>query len=151
MDNIDNARSYHWNREDYMKGPHHSHEGMTPLKTKQMLLRMPTTECLLNTTLHGKFTIVRSDFSWFGPSLSHTSLMTVLKFFGVQNICIDSFQRFLNAPIEFTADGPTASMQTRKRGVPMSHSISNLLGKVLLLTMDFAVNQKTNGLFQVLY
>jgi len=125
----------------------HRHERMAPVMTKQTILRMAATECLLNTTLHGKFTIVRSDFSWFGPSLSHTSLITVLKFFGVQKIWIDFFQRFLNSPIKFTADGPTASVQTRERGVPISHSISDLLGEALLFTMDFAVNQKTNGLF----
>jgi len=146
-DDIDDARSYDEDNETDIEELGHRHEGTTPVKTKQTLLRMATTECLLNTTLHGKFTIVRSDFSWFGPSLSHTSLITVLKFFGVQKIWIDFFQRFLNAPIKFTADGPTASVQTRKRGVPMSHSISDLLGEVLLFTMDFAVNQKTNGLF----
>jgi len=73
--------------------------------------------------------------------------MTVLKSFGVQNIWIDFYQLFLNAPIKFSVDSPTTSMQTRKCGVPMSHSISNLLGQVLFFTMDFAVNQKTNGLF----
>jgi len=146
-DDIDDARSYDEDNETDMEELDRRHEGTTPVKTKQTLLRMATTECLLNTTLHGKFTIVRSDFSWFGPSLSHTSLITVLKFFGVRDIWIDFFQRFLNAPIKFTADGPTASVQTRKRGVPMSHSISDLLGEVLLFTMDFAVNQKTNGLF----
>jgi len=146
-DNIDDARSYDEDNETDMEELGHRHEGTTPVETKQTLLRMATTECLLNTTLHGKFTIVRSDFSWFGPSLSHTSLITVLKFFGVQKIWIEFFQRFLNSPIKFTIDGPTASVQTRKRGVPISHSISDLLGEVLLFTMDFAVNQKTNGLF----
>jgi len=146
-DNIDDARSYDEDDETDMEELSDRHKETTPVKTNQTLLRMAATECLLNTTLHGKFTIVRSDFSWFGPSLSHTSLLTVLKFFGVQKIWIDFFQRFLNSPIKFTADGPTASVQTRKRGVPMSHSISNLLGEVLLFTMDFAVNQKTNGLF----
>ena len=164
-DNIDDVRSYNENNEtdieesDYETDIEESdnetdieewdrrHERTTPVKTKQTLLRMATTECLLNTTLHGKFTILRSDFSWFGPSLSHTSLITVMRFFGVQEIWIDFFQRFLNAPIKFSADGPTAFVQTRKRGVPISHSISDLLGEVLLFTMDFAVNQKTNGLF----
>ncbi|PWW76965.1 hypothetical protein C7212DRAFT_278870 [Tuber magnatum] len=146
-DDLDHTRSYDDDNEDDAEESDHQHTRATPVKTKQTLLRMVTTECLLNTTLHGKFTIVRSDFSWFGPGLSHTSLVTVLKFFGVPKIWIDFFQRFLNAPVKFSADGPTATVQTRRRGVPMSHSISDLLGEVLLFTMDFAVNQKTNGLF----
>ncbi|RPA89133.1 hypothetical protein L873DRAFT_1723179 [Choiromyces venosus 120613-1] len=146
-DRIDQARSYDEDNVDDMENLGPQHEKTTPVKTKQTLLRMATTECLLNTALHGKFTIVRSDFSWFGPGLSHTSLVTVLKFFGVQKIWIDFFQCFLNAPIKFITDGPTATVQTRKRGVPISHSISELLGEVLLFTMDFAVNQKAGGLF----
>jgi len=146
-DDIDNAHSYDEDNEDDIEGLYHQDERVTPVKTKQTFLRMATPECLLNTILHEKFTIVRSDFSWFGPSLSHTLLMTVLKSFGVQKIWIDFFQRFLNNPIKFTADGPTASVQIRKRRVPMSHSISDLFGEVLLFTMDFAVNQKTNGLY----
>lgn len=120
---------------------------LSPTGTKQSLLHIVTTECLLNTMLHNTFTAVRSDFAWFGPSLSHSSLITVLEFFGVPEIWLTFFQKFLSAPLRFVSDGPSAAIQVRKCGVPISHSLSDLLGEVLLFCMDYAVNQRADGLF----
>lgn len=122
-------------------------EGMSPTATKQFLLHIVTTECLLNKILHDTFTAVRSDFTWFGPSLPHSSLITVLKFFGVSETWLSFFQKFLSAPLIFAGDGPSATIQVRKRGVPMSHSLSDVFGEVLLFCMDYTVNQRADGLF----
>lgn len=119
----------------------------SPVEIKQSLLHILTTECLLNTTWHNKFTVVRSDFSWFGPSLSHTSIIAALSFFGVGDTWLTFFQKFLSAPLKFVADGPSATIQVRKCGVPVSHSLSDLFGEVLLFCMDYAVNQRADGLF----
>ena len=51
-----------------------------PLETKQSLLHLLITESLLATRLHGEFTVIRSDFKWFGPSLPHSSIFAVLRF-----------------------------------------------------------------------
>ncbi|KAG0605524.1 hypothetical protein M758_9G065900 [Ceratodon purpureus] len=120
---------------------------VTAVGIKQSLLHILTTECLFNTTIHDKFTVVRSDFAWFGPSLPHSSIMTALRFFGVPEVWLTFFQKFLSAPLEFRSDGPMAAPQIRKRGVPMSHSLSGLFGEVLLFCMDYAVNQRADGLF----
>lgn len=120
---------------------------LSPTQNKQSLLHIVTTECLLNTILHNKFTAVRSDFSWFGPSLPHPSIITTLRFFGVPEIWLTFFQKFLSAPLRFVSDGPSAAIQVRKCGVPMSHSLSDLFGEVLLFPMDYAVNQRADGLF----
>lgn len=120
---------------------------LSPTGTKQSLLHIMTTECLLNTVLHNRFTAVRSDFAWFGPSLSHSSLITVLEFFGVSKTWLTFFQKFLSAPLRFSSDGPSAAIQVRKCGVPISHSLSDLFGEVLLFCMDYAVNQRADGLF----
>lgn len=120
---------------------------MSPTETKQSLLHIVTTECLLNTMLHNTFTAVRSDFAWFGPSLPHSSIITALRFFGVAEIWLTFFQKFLSAPLIFTGDGPSAATQIRKCGVPIDHSLSDMFGEVLLFCMDYAVNQRTDGLF----
>lgn len=120
---------------------------LSPTQNKQSLLHIVTTECLLNTMLHNRFTVVRSDFSWFGPSLPHPSIITTLRFFGVAEIWLTFFQKFLSAPLRFITDGPSAAIQVRKCGVPMSHSMSDLFGEVLLFPMDYAVNQHADGLF----
>ena len=119
----------------------------TAVGIKQALLHILTTECLFNTTLHNEFTVMRSDFAWFGPSLPHSSILTALRFFGVPEVWLTFFQKFLSAPLKCVSDGPSAAPQIRKRGIPMSHSLGDCFGEVLLFCMDYAVNQRADGLF----
>lgn len=118
-----------------------------PLETKHSLLHLLITESLLATRLHGKFTVIRSDFKWFGASLPHTTIFTVLRFFDVSETWIEFFALFLEAPLRFAQDGPRGEVKTRVRGEPMPHALSDVFGEVLLFCMDYAVNQKTSGSF----
>jgi hypothetical protein len=120
---------------------------MSPIATKQSLLHLLITESIIHNRLHGEFTVVRSDFKWFGPSLPHGTILAVLHFFGVQDDWLQFFKRFLECPLKFVHDGPEAKVHIRQRGVPMSHSISEFLGESLLFCMDYAVNQHANGSF----
>ncbi|PYH99652.1 hypothetical protein BO71DRAFT_394130 [Aspergillus ellipticus CBS 707.79] len=117
------------------------------LDTKHSLLHLLITESLLYTSLHGQFTVLRSDFKWFGPSLAHTTILTVLEYFGVPQNWLNFFQTFLETPIKFVQDGPDGSKQIRQRGVPMSHALSDCFGEAVLFCMDFAVNQSTDGAY----
>lgn len=85
--------------------------------------------------------MVRSDFKWFGPSLPHSTMLAVLKFFNVSDDWIDFFRRVLEAPMKF-ADGP---IQVRRRGTPISGPLSVMLGETTLFILDFAFNQLTDG------
>ncbi|KAJ3151838.1 hypothetical protein HDU89_001887 [Geranomyces variabilis] len=87
----------------------------------------------------------QTDFKWFGPSLSHTAIKSVLKFFGVTDIWLAFFETFLKAPMRFLGDGPNGEIRVRQRGVPMSHMLSSLFGEAVLFCLDFAVNEATNG------
>ncbi|OCL05327.1 hypothetical protein AOQ84DRAFT_99330 [Glonium stellatum] len=120
-------------------------ETKAPISIKQSMLRLATTEMHINTKIYGEFTILQSDFKWFGPSLPHSTILTVLKFFGVQDKWLGFFKKFLTSPLVFTQDGSGAEPQTRKRGIPMSHVLSDALGEAVLFCLDFAVNQRTNG------
>lgn len=115
------------------------------LDTKHSLLHLLITESLIHKNYHGEFTAVRSDYQWFGPSLSHVTILTVLKYFGVPEMWLNFFKVFLEAPLKFVQDGPTATTQIRKRGVPMSHTLSDVFGESVLFCMDYAVNQQTEG------
>ncbi|KAJ5561658.1 reverse transcriptase [Penicillium sp. DV-2018c] len=117
------------------------------LGTKHSLLHLLITESIIHKHQRGEFTAVRSDFEWFGPSMPHATLLTVMKFFGVSELWLKFFRVFLEAPLKFAQDGPDASVQVRKRGIPMSHTLGDCLGECVLFCMDYAVNQATDGSF----
>ncbi|KAG5636630.1 hypothetical protein H0H81_007371 [Sphagnurus paluster] len=118
----------------------------SPAAIKQKLLHIMTTECQLNSTVHGSHAAILSDLEWFGPSLPHASILTILKFFGIPSDWCSFFERFLAAPLRFKQD-PEDQPRIRKRGTPISYAISVLCGEAVLFGMDFAVNQRTDGLF----
>jgi hypothetical protein len=117
----------------------------SPLETKQAMLRLVTTELMVNTKIYGSSLVWQSDFKWHGPSLPHDTIFTVLEFFGVPAKWLRFFKKFLEAPLVFAQDGPEAEVHIRRRGVPMSHMISDTLSEVVLFCLDFAVNKRTQG------
>jgi hypothetical protein len=119
----------------------------SPIEVKQNLLHLLITEALLAKHLRPDVShaVIRSDFEWFGPSLPHSTIFAVLKFFGVDELWLGFFHRFLEAPLRFTQDGLEGQYHLRRRGVPMSHALSDVFGEVILFVMDFAVNAATNS------
>jgi hypothetical protein len=115
------------------------------LATKQSMLRLLTTELLLNTKLYGEFVVVQSDFQWFGPSLPHDTILAVMKFFGVPENWLRFFKKFLEVPVVFTQDGPDGKAHIRMCGIPNSHVLSDALSEAVLFCLDFAVTRRTNG------
>ncbi|KAJ3017745.1 hypothetical protein HKX48_003398 [Thoreauomyces humboldtii] len=118
------------------------------IEAKQAILHTIVCESILADVLDKSgdgLVVLQTDFRWFGPSLSHTTIAAVLEFFGVSDVWLSFFNKFLSAPLRFRQDGPNGQVRTRKRGVPISHSVSNFLGEAVLFTLDFAVNEATNG------
>ena len=120
--------------------------GSKPVDTKQKLLHVLATECQLNTQLHNKHAVVCSDFEWFGPSLPHASIITILEFFGVTTEWLDFFKKWLAAPLRFVDVDNNEGVRVRKRGTPFNYTLSTLCGEAVLFVMDFAVNQASDGL-----
>ncbi|EED21555.1 conserved hypothetical protein [Talaromyces stipitatus ATCC 10500] len=117
------------------------------IETKHSLLHLLITESIIHNRLRGQFTVIRSDFKWFGPSLPHGTLLAVLKFFGVPQDWLDFFKKFLECPLKFVQDGPQPAVRIRKRGIPISHTLSDVFGEAILFCMDYAVNQHADGAF----
>ena len=117
-----------------------------PVATKKELLHVLATECQLNMQLHHKHAVVCSDFEWFGPSLPHTSILTVLEFFGVTAEWLDFFKKWLAAPLRFVDVDNNDGVKVRKRGTPFNYTLSALCGEAVMFVMDFAVNQVSDGL-----
>jgi hypothetical protein len=111
----------------------------------QSVLHTLATEIIMKTRLGEDICAVRSDFAWFGPSLSHSTMFAVLEFFNVSERWIGFFRRALEAPMKFVEDGPDALVQIRKRGTPISGPLSDMLGETVLFCLDFAFNSYTDG------
>ena len=62
---------------------------------KHSLLHLLSTEIVLNSRLHKNMCIIRSDFKRFGPSLAHSTIFAVLKFFGVSPKWLGFFRNAL--------------------------------------------------------
>ncbi|KAL1920363.1 uncharacterized protein VTP21DRAFT_740 [Calcarisporiella thermophila] len=92
-----------------------------------------------------KFTVVRTDLEWYGPSIPHDTILEFFDFFCVPTVWTEFFQRFLRAPVRFSPDSSNSEAVTRVRecGVPISHTLSNCASEMLLFVMDFAVNRET--------
>jgi hypothetical protein len=121
-----------------------SENAISPAEVKQQLLQIMTTECYLNTSLHGTHAVLCSDLEWFGPSLPHTSILAIFEFLGMSKAWLRFYKAFLSAPIRFPGD---PEPRVRKRGTPISYSLSVVCGEVVVFIMDFAVNQRANGLY----
>ncbi|KAI9766174.1 MAG: hypothetical protein M1840_006741 [Geoglossum simile] len=116
-------------------------------KASQSLLRTIATELLIHPAIHGNFTVLHSGLKWFGTSLPHSTILAVLKFFGVPSKWLTFFKKFLECPIKFAEDGPDGQPQVRVRGMPAGHALSDFFGEVLLFCMDYAVNQHADGAY----
>jgi hypothetical protein len=135
--------------EEYRDYAREDHEPAETIKshsaTKQSMLRLLTTELLLNKKVYGEFVVLQSDFKWFGPSMPHDTILAVLEFFGVPKNWLRFFRKFLRVPVVFTQDGPSANAHIRKCGIPSSHVLSDALSEAVLFCLDFAVSRRTNG------
>lgn len=98
----------------------------------QTLLHTLATEIVMKSRLGDEMTVVRRDFEWFGPSLPHSTMFAVLKYFRVSDRWIDFFRRVLETPMKFLADGGDAPVMIRKRGTPISGPMSDMLGETVL-------------------
>ena len=92
-----------------------------------------------------EFTVVMSDFKWFGPSLSHETLCAILRYFGFSDDVIAFFKRYLNVPCYFDNKGPAEGIQRRVRGIPLGHPLCDMSAELLLFCLDFLVNQVSGG------
>ncbi|MCJ1395567.1 hypothetical protein MMC18_008453 [Xylographa bjoerkii] len=117
----------------------------SPLAMKQALLHLLYADALVADRLSGEVVVLQSDFKWFGPSLSHATIFVHLEYFGMELIWIDFFRKFLEAPLRFIHDGPEGQVRIRKRGVPMSHALSDVFGEVTLFHLDHAIYHATEG------
>ncbi|GAB7323620.1 hypothetical protein MBLNU13_g07107t1 [Cladosporium sp. NU13] len=124
------------------------HAPKKPMERKQDLLHLLTTEAAVNKRIHGSFTAFRSVFDELQNSLPHQTVSTVMEFFGVSKKWLSFFSAYLQAPLRFLDDENSgADLRTRKRGVPASHTLSDVFSEAILFCVDLSINRHTNGSF----
>ena len=120
------------------------------VEKKQEMFHLMTTEALITSSLHGNFTILQSDFRSFGPSMPHLTVTGALSFLGVSQDWLDFFRAYLQPRLHFIEEEPNAQKYRRKNGLPISYSITDFLGEIVLFPLDFAVKRATGrNLYQV--
>ncbi|KAI9036036.1 uncharacterized protein KD926_002515 [Aspergillus affinis] len=143
------GRSY--DKEDEDAKPSNQEENKN---VKQHLLRKVATETLLHRALHGEAAAIQSDLKWYGTSLSHSTIFTIMEFVGFPQRWITFFRKYLESPLNMdqscSGREPRGS-RTRKRGLPIAHASEKLLGELVLFFMDLAVNRQTGMLLYRLY
>ncbi|KAI0823103.1 hypothetical protein BC628DRAFT_616851 [Trametes gibbosa] len=77
----------------------------------QALLHLVSTECQLARLLHGQFTVLTTDLRWFGPSLAHESILTIMKFLGLPEPWLTFLHTFLRMPLRFGTDASVRRTQ----------------------------------------
>lgn len=115
------------------------------MQAKQRLLHILSTEAAVCSKIHNDFTALHSSFDRLDSLLPHTTIHTILAFFGVSETWLKFFAKFLEVPMRFTDDPANTAVRTRRRGTPTSQTLSDVFGEVVLFCLDFATNQSTGG------
>ncbi|KAK1148124.1 hypothetical protein N8T08_010763 [Aspergillus melleus] len=121
---------------------------------KQHLLRKVATEVLLHRALNGEAATIQSDLKWYGTSLSHSTIFTIMEFAGFPQRWITFFRKYLESPLNMdqaSSGREPRGPRTRKRGLPIAHASEKLLGELVLFFMDLAVNRETGMLLYRLH
>lgn len=101
------------------------------MEAKQNLFHLLSTEVLIKTRFHGEFTCFRSQIDNLYPSLPHSTIKSVLKFFGVSAKWLRFFSHSVKAPLRF-ADGEGSEPRLRQTGTPGSHVLSDVFAELIL-------------------
>lgn len=115
------------------------------MQTKQRLLHILSTEAAVCSKIQNDFTALHSSFDRWDSLLPHTTIHTILAFFGVSDTWLKFFAKFLEVPMRFTDDPANTTVRTRCRGNRTSHTLSDVFGEAVFFCLDFATNQATGG------
>lgn len=134
---IDDESTRHY--DDYDTGASNA------INIKQGILHLVNSEMLVSRKIYGQFTVIQTDFKWFGPSLPHATIFSILSYLNVAPLWLDFFRKYLTPAVIFSHDGQNPQIRTRSAGIPMGHILSDALGEAVMFVLDYAVNRRTEG------
>ncbi|KAI1118101.1 hypothetical protein F5Y14DRAFT_297296 [Nemania sp. NC0429] len=141
-------------QDDGDNGEQKNEKASENVNIKQKLLRTLATEAIVHRSLYGEAAVIQSDLQWYATGLSHTTIFTVMRFFGFSERLVSFYRKVLQAPLNMVRTpgaSPTGEPRIRQRGVPMAHAPEKLTGEMILFVMDLAVNRATGMLLYRLH
>ena len=112
---------------------------------KQQILRRLAAEIAVRQGIGDDVAVLQGDMAWYAPDLPHSTIIAVLRFFGVDDFWLDFFRKFVQQPLNMDAglDGTSGQAVTRLRGTPIASLMAVWLGEMVLFGMDLVVNNES--------
>jgi hypothetical protein len=119
-----------------------------PEEVQASLIKTLAVERLLRAGLDGQVHAGSAHFKSPASSLSHQTVLTVLKFIGVQQTSLDIFERFLSVKLNIGPElrGAPDRILPRARGMPEGHALEMFFTEAVMFFLELAVYQKTHSM-----
>jgi hypothetical protein len=128
-------------------------EGCTPDVTQPEevqadLIKTLAVDRVMRLGLDGEFHAGSAHLKSPASALSHQTVLTVLKFLGVQKTSLDTFERFLSAKLNIGPEvrGAPDRVLPRARGMPEGHALEMFFTEAVMFFLELAVHQKTGSM-----
>lgn len=126
--------------DPYDENPDSNGDQKSGLAIRQLLLQQIATNVIIRRALHGDVAVIQSDLQWYATGLPHSTLLAVMRFWGVPEDWLAFFKKFAEAPLRMDPT-PGQDVRTRKRGIPITDAFEKLFGESVLWCMDVTVNR----------
>lgn len=115
-----------------------------PEEVQANLIKTLAVERHLRTALNGQVHASSGHFKSLVSSLPHRTVLTVLKFLGVQQTSLDVFERFLSAKLNLGPEVHSACdrILPRARGIPEGHALALFFTEAIMFFLELAVHKE---------
>lgn len=127
-------------------GAYCTHKSPEPfVEFKQAFLHTLSSEVRLHKVIRQDepLVVVQADLESFDSYVIHDAALIALEYFGVPDIWLEFFKKFLQPQVAPVED---EKPQLVVRGVPTGHTLSLLIKEMLLFLLDLLVSQRCNGM-----
>lgn len=116
-------------------------------ETQATLIKILAADAKLRKAFDGKPHVFATTFDSLASSIPHKTIITVLKFLGVTQDCLDFFTRVLEANLNIgpAMRGTPDRILSRARGLSAGHALEKFFSEAVLIFLEIAVFQKTGA------
>ena len=119
--------------------------------TQAELLKTLATECKLQEALSPSFRVSANTFESLASAIPHDTILTVLKYLGVPEVCLDFFRCFLRVKLRIESSSQETKILERSCGVSFGHNLELFFSEAVLIFLELAVHKETGAYLYRLY